>query len=648
MNIKITYNWVLDYLDTDATPDEMQKYLSLSGPSIERIEKVRNDYVFDVEITSNRIDTASVIGIAQETQAILPMFGKSARLKFNPIKEYNFKKYYLTHDREIDNKKLNIVIKDKFLCPRFTAIVFENVKIAPSPKFISERLIACGIKSINNVVDISNFLMLSLGQPVHVFDYDQIKGATMIMRESKKGEKIVTLDEKEVTLPGGDIVIEDGSDRLIDLCGIMGGLNSAINDNTKNVVLFVQTYDKVKIRKTTMTTGVRTVAATFFEKGLDPERVEPTLVYGVELLEKFAQGKVASKLYDIYPKKQKEKSLVMSYELFDKKVGVKIDRKIINNILTNLGFGVRVAPNKGLTLQEGRTLQITIPSFRTNDINIPEDIVEEVARIYGYHNIPSILQPIVYVNQPKEMEDIFTFQNKIKLLLKHLGLNEVINYSMVSKQMIEKSGLNIKDHLRLSNSISTDIEFLRISLLPSLEKNIKENKGRQEVLQLFEIGKIYLKRVSPVKDSPYKESPCEEVYRIGIATNTDYSDLKGIIEAIYKELNIEQLLIPEINEKDGIFLTEIDFQTLIDYCQLVPKYKPLHPYAIIKLDKTFEIQPNTTYAVVRQRAFQSKLLKKMEVITLYQNKLTLRFYYSSSSRNITEEEAKSELYKVRP
>ena len=313
MNIKITYNWLLDYLDTDATPYEMQKYLSLCGPSIESVDPTSpktslgvSDYIFDIEITSNRIDMASVIGIAQEAQAILPMFGKKVKLKNDILKKYRFSQLNVGNDQRVV-PSLKIKIVDSSLCPRFTAIVLENIKIAPSSDFIRERLIACGIKSINNVVDISNFLMLVLGQPVHVFDYDQIKDQTMIMRESKKGEKIITLDEKEVTLPGGDIVIEDGSGRLIDLCGIMGGLNSAISDKTKNVVLFVQTYDKVRIRRTSMSTAIRTVAAAFFEKGLDEERVEPTLVYGVELLEKYAQGKVASKLYDIYPEKQKER-----------------------------------------------------------------------------------------------------------------------------------------------------------------------------------------------------------------------------------------------------------------------------------------------------------------------------------------------------
>lgn len=636
MNIKITYNWLFDYLDTDATPSEMQKYLSLCGPSIERVDKIGDDYIFDIEITSNRIDTASVIGIAQEAQAILPMFGKKAIIKSNPLEKYKFSYLNVGNDpRVVPSLKIKIV--DPKLCLRFTAIVIEDVVIAPSPDFIKNRLIACGIKSINNVVDISNYLMLAFGQPVHVFDYDQIKGQTMIMRESKKGEKLITLDEKEVTLPGGDIIMEDGSGRLIDLCGIMGGLNSAVSDKTKNVVLFVQTYDKVRIRKTTMTTGIRTVAATFFEKGLDPERVEPTLVYGIELLEKYAQGKVASKLYDIYPNPQHEKTIKIEYKIFDKLIGVRIDKEKINNILTNLGFSVGV----GSSDPESEILQITVPSFRTNDIDIPEDIVEEVARVYGYHNIPSILQPIVYIDQPKEMEDIFVFQNKIKLLLKHLGLNEVINYSMVSKDQLVNFGLDPKKHLRLSNTLSKDIEYLRTCLTVSLLKNIKDNTGKKETMKLFEIGKVYL----PVGNKNVCSLP-NEIYRLGIATNTDYFDLKGIVEAIYKELNIDELPVPEIIEKESVFMVEVDFKKLIEHYQPIPKYHPFNPFAVIKLDKTFEITPHMTYKIVRQKAFQSKLLQKIKVITLYQNKLTLRFYYSSTKRNITEDEAKKELEKI--
>jgi len=624
MNIKITYNWLLDYLDTDATPDQIREYLSLCGPSIESVEKVGDDYVFDIEITSNRIDTASVIGVAQEAQAILPMFGKRAKLKLNPL--VNFKFDQIKPGSGLD---LKVDIKNSNLVSRFTSLIFDQVQIGDSPKFIQDRLRLASVKVINNVVDISNYLMITLGQPIHMFDYDKIANHHMIVRESKKGEKLVTLDEKEITLPGGDIVIEDGSGKLIDLCGIMGGLNSAISSETKRVLLFVQTYNKSKIRKTTMTTGQRTIAATFFEKGLDEERVVATTVNAAQLLEKYCQAKIVSKINDIYPKKTPEKKLKFKVSIFEKIIGVKIGQDVIKKVLNNLGFEVDFIV--------GDFIVVKVPVWRLNDIDIPEDIIEEVARVYGYHNIPAKLQPAVYVEQPKEMEQIFVFQNRIKTFLKHLGLNEVINYSMISKNMIEESGLKAEDHLRLSNSLSEDIEFLRISLLPSLSKNIKENTGKKEALKLFEIAKVYF---------PKKGDLPDEVYKVGIATNTSYFDLKGIIEAIYKELNIDGLALPEIFEKNGSFMVELDFMTLIENCKLVPNYKPLHPYAIIKLDRTFEVGPSNTYDALSKKAKKSKLLQKIEVVTLYQNKLTLRFYYSSPDRNITEGEAKSELAKI--
>ena len=207
---------------------------------------------------------------------------------------------------------------------------------------------------------------------------------------------------------------------------------------------------------------------------------------------------------------------------------------------------------------------------------------------------------------------------------------------MVSKKMIQDSGLKAGDHLRLSNSISEDIEYLRTTLTASLYKNLEENKGKKEVMRFFEIGKVYL---------PKKNDLPQEIYRIGIATNTDYFDLKGIVEALCKELNISSLK-PHVIEKNGVFETEIDLQALIDNYRQVPRYRPINPFAVIKLDKTFEIGPKLNYKIITASAKQSPLLQKIEVVTVYKNKLTLRFYYSSSTRNITGEEAKRELGKV--
>ncbi len=623
MNIKITHQWLSDYLETEATPAEIQEFLSLCGPSIERVEEYKGDSIYDIEVTSNRIDTASVIGVAQEAMAILPMFGRVARMKLNPLIQYK-----LSSLPKNEDSPLEVEIKDQSLCSRFTALLFDNVKIGPSPSFIKDRLLAVGIKSINNVVDISNYLMVALGQPVHTFDFDKIGKGKMIMRLSHKGEKIVTLDEKQIILPGGDIVIEDGDGKLIDLCGIMGAANSAISEKTKRVLLFVQTYNEEKIRKTTVSTGQRTLAATYFEKGLDEERVEPTITYGAELLQKYAGAKIASRLYDIFPTPYKPREIELDMNFVSKMIGVDIDLNKIKNILTRLGF--KILPSSQ------SKINVLIQRHRKYDVSIREDLIEEIARIYGYRNIASTLPPSAYVEQPKEMENLFVFQNKVKFFLKHLGLNEVINYSMISKKMIEESSLKVENHLRLSNTISEDIEYLRTTLTASLDKNFVENRGKKEVLRLFEIGKVYL---------PIKNDLPREVYRVGIAVNTDYLDLKGIIEALYRELNISAEA-PKIIEKNGVFVAEIELQTLIDNYRQVPSYRPINPYAVIKLDKTFESSPKTTYASIKKIAQESKLFQKMEVISLYKNKLTLRFYYSSKERNITEEEAKGELEKV--
>lgn len=663
MNIKITHNWLLEYLDTNATPYEIQEYLSLCGPSVEKIEKVNHDFVYDIEITSNRVDAASVFGIAQEAQAILPQFGRKAKLKINPLNQYKFNE--LTNSNSDQIYKLYPNLKISTLCSRFSAIILD-VKIEESPDFIAERLKLSGIKSINNVIDISNYLMISLGQPVHIFDYDKISKSQMKMRLSGKGEKIITLDEKEIVLPGDDIVIEDGSGKLIDLCGIMGGLNSSVATGTKRIVLFVQTYNKERIRRTSMMTGQRTVAATYFEKGLDEERVEPTLVYGVKLLQKYAQGKITSGVCDIYPSPYTGKTITVSYEDINRLIGLSINKQKIAEILSNLGFTLPLCHDRS------EAVTITIPSYRKNDVAIKEDIIEEIARIYGYFNLPSRLSPPAYVKQPKDTENLFYYQQKIKYLLKHLGLNEVMNYSMISESLINTLDLKLGKYLCISNTISQDLKYLRLSLLPSLIKNIKDNQGKRDILKMFEIAKIYY---------PVNNDLPNEVYKLGIVTNTDFYDLKGIIEKLLQDLNItnyeikkytNNLLTDNISAeiminhqsigflgklkpkfqaamliKDNVILAEIDLQMLIDNAKVIPVYKPINPFAEIKLDLNIKIDDGRTYADIKKKAFDiSKLLTKVEVINLFKDKLSLRFYFSSANCNITEEEAKQELDKI--
>ena len=215
MQILIPDSWLREFIETNATPKQIQEALSLCGPSVDRLHKKGKDYVYDIEVTTNRVDMMSVIGIARECLAILPRFGYKTKFKIRNSK------FEIKTAGKVDY--LNVKV-DKNLCFRFSAVLIENIKVGESPKIIRDRLELCGLRVLNNVIDISNYLMLEMGQPVHTFDYDKIKNHKMILRESKKDEEIITLDNKRFFLNGGDIVIEDGKNRLIDLCGIMGGL----------------------------------------------------------------------------------------------------------------------------------------------------------------------------------------------------------------------------------------------------------------------------------------------------------------------------------------------------------------------------------------------------------------------------------------
>ncbi|MGB3020016.1 MAG: phenylalanine--tRNA ligase beta subunit-related protein, partial [Microgenomates group bacterium] len=343
MNIKITYNWLLEYLDTDADPYEIQKYLSLCGPGVERIEKVSTkggltDYVFDIEITSNRVDMASVFGIAQEAQAILPQFGKKAKLRQNPLTELRFKWI-----EKFSGEALPLILKveDKKFAERLIVVALSNVTIQPSDKLIKERLEMCDERSLNNVVDISNYMRIAIGQPCHIFDYDEVKKHTMIVRESTKGEKIMTLDKETVTLPGKDIVIADGEGNLIDQPGIMGGFNSSIQKKTKNIILLIPVFNGAMVRRTAMLTGKRSNAVAYFEKNIDDDRAESATVYCLNLLKQYAGAKQASPIEDYHPTPSKKKIIEVDHQFIESRIGIKIKPAECKRILENLGFHTR-------------------------------------------------------------------------------------------------------------------------------------------------------------------------------------------------------------------------------------------------------------------------------------------------------------------
>ena len=508
MNLLVPLSWLRDYLKTDVAAKTIREQLSLCGPSVEREEKKGTDTVFDVEVTTNRPDAFSIYGIAREANAILDWQSAKTTL----VAPQGINESITPQTKQL--LKLDIKIDSK-LCPRFAAIILDNIKIAPSPALIKNRLETCSIRPINNIVDISNYVMQELGNPMHMFDYDKIHGAKMTLRESRKGESLHTLDGINRKLPEGTIVIED-ADRLIDLCGIMGGENSAVSSRTKRVIVFVQAYDPIKIRKTTQTLAFRTDAATRFEKGIDLESIPQALARAVYLCKKYAGAKVASEVIDIYPNKQTSKSIELSNYKLSNYLGINLKLSDAAKILKSLGFTVK---------ESGDQLEATPPHWRTNDVVDEEDLIEEIARIYGYHNLPSEL-PVGQI--PQEDETDLSHVIKLKTALKYLGLIEVMSYSIISAEWLKLTEFKPQDSVELANPLSSEWQFMRPSLLVSLADVIAKNQNIKTTIKIFEIAKTYLKNGN--------ELPIQDI-KIGIALqNSSFYEIKGIIENLLEIL----------------------------------------------------------------------------------------------------------------
>ena len=629
MDILIPDSWLKEFLETNVTPKEIATFLSLSGPSVEKITKEANDSIYHSEITTNRVDAVSVYGFAREASAILPRFGKKAKLLPLKLKsKYNFfnKVNYL--DVTIDTK----------LCSRFTAVLIKNVKIKDSPEYIKDRLTKIGLRPINNIVDISNYIMHELGQPIHTFDYDQIKGAKMILRESKKGEKITTLDDKNFVLPGGDIVIEDGDKRIIDLCGIMGGKNSMVTATTKNVLLFVQTYNPQKIRKTSMTLAQRSEAAVLFEKDLDEENVVPTIKRSIDLFEKITEGKSDNLILDIYPNSYKEKLVKTDLNFINKSLGENINKEEISKTLIPLGFTPKWQKD---------SLIVTIPSFRAKDINIPEDIVEEIARIYGYYNLQS---KIMEGKLPEKLTNsLFDYENKLKDILVGFGGTEIYTYSLVPENFTENNALKLK------NPLGKDTEYLRNTMLYSLKDAAINNNGFEEPFHLFEVANVYISK----KDN----LPTEKMTLAGIFFGYKFANTKGIIEALLEKIKIDysfeiedkkeflpnhrlkilsgKNLIGEFGtlEENNLIYYELDIEALIKYGNIIRAFKNPPKYPAQIEDITLTLPERTKIGkVIESIKDIDKQIVKVELVDLFEKSYTFRIWYQNIDKTLNNDD----------
>jgi len=653
MNILIPHHWLLDHLDTKATPQQIQKYLSLCGPSVERIHKVGSESVYDIEVTTNRVDMMSVRGIAREAATILPEFKIPAKLKPLVIPR-------VSPPPKSAQLPLPQVFDPDHLSRRITCIILQDVNRVKTPKWMAERLTQVGINVHEPIIDITNYVMHELGYTFHAFDYDQIikLGGQIHVTLAKKGEKFTIIDGEKFTCVGGEIVFKNQKGQIIDLPAIKGTANTSVNDQTKNVLLWTENLDPKKVRFASMTHAIRTGAAVLAEKNLDPYQAYDYLERGVDLYQQLTHAKVASPIFDLFSQKPQIQTTVLTQDKLDTYLGISVPSKRVERILTNLGCTVETtkttSPHNQLAVT---SYQITPPSFRAHDLEIPQDYIEEVARIYGYHNLPSVIMPTPIPDTPPH-ED-FSKEHHLKELLSGFGLQEVYTYSMISAALALQSGHPLDQHLTIKNPLSDDWVYLRRTLIPSHLQVISQNKNHSQIA-IFELANTYI---------PQKGKLPEEKIHLTITTSKDYRFLKGILDALSQKLFISNITIkpvtnqtpqPFLKNKTGkiylgkqslghigqvtsanpqIYALEIPLYSLLDNSSTHPKYIPVLTTSPIIEDLTFTL-PAKTYIAPIIDAIQSahQLISQVKLKTIYHQNYTFTITYQHQDKQLSVED----------
>jgi len=468
MNISI--NWLKKFVKFRKPVQKLADDLTRVGLEVEQIQEKENDIILKLDVSPNRYDCLSVLGVAREVAML-------------ENKKVILKKFNFTENKI--NKKLNVEIKDSKICSRYSYYVIDNVKIGKSPKWMVQLLESYGFRALNNVVDITNFVMIALGQPLHAFDYQKIaqnkNNPKIIVRKGKKGESVVTLDNQIYDVDENTIVIERNGE-IIDLSGIMGGLKSEIDKKTKTIILQAALFDPVMIRQTRRRLNHETDASYRYERGIDPLNNIRALKYAAKLIEKYAGAKVGE-LNDLILDKPKKKIIKTSAVQLSNYIGQELTNQQIVEMLSKLGFKINIEKN---------ILKIKVPSWRLRDINFWQDISEEIIRVYDIHNIK--LKPI---ESKKTDQKLSLWEKKeiIKDSLFEMGLIEVYNYSFIGQEDLEKTKNEkhedfSKDLFELSFPLSPELKYLRPNLSLSLIKTIAKNPQAANI-EIFEIGNVF-------------------------------------------------------------------------------------------------------------------------------------------------------------
>lgn len=631
--MKLTYNWLKDFVKISLSPEALAEKLTMAGLEVKNIEPKDGDFVFEIEITSNRPDWLSVAGVAREVAAIT-----NSKWRAYSVKRMAYSQNLSAKRYSLNAKTLKINVENKKDCPLYTATIIEDVKIAPSPEWMQKRLAAVGLRPVNNVVDITNYILYETGQPMHAFDLDRLIGHQGIrapghrleigVRRAKKGEEIVTIDGIKRILNENILVIAD-ADKPIAIAGIIGGKDTEVGNGTTNILLESAQFDPLVVRRAARTLGISSDSSYRFERKVDSEGVSIAAQRAAQLIIELAGGKVSFKSQRVKESKSQRKKITLSIGKTERILGAKIPAAKIKQILSSLGFKLAACSVQHVA--------VFVPSFR-QDINIEEDLIEEIARIYGYDKLsstqPRILSQFIDPGSLIYLKENYLpdrLKNQIKNVLTGLGFYEVINYSLMRKDALGKtqdSGM-----IEVANPLSKEQEALRANLFGGLLANLAYNVNHRNTdVKIFELGNIFS-----------LDNKLTERWALGLAVcgrlrfdwqrqdknNATIYDLKGAVECLLLKLGIENVkfsssnsplfkngacfsvdflgkrqgIIGEANneilanysiKEKGIFLAQLALDGLGGIiCRKI--FKPYSPYPVARRDISLVVKKQIAY-----------------------------------------------------
>lgn len=642
---------------------------------------INEDIVFHVAPTANRGDQMSVIGIARELSSIFNKELKYPTTKNNDIATAN---------------DFNVKIKNDFACHYYAAGILNDITIQQSPDWMQKRLLSSGVRSINNVVDITNYVMLEYGQPLHAFDKDKLNDNCLCVQQAVKGDKIVTLDENERVLVEESVTISTSKEHVA-LAGVMGGFNSEVDNNTKNIVLESAYFSPVSNRKSSRSIGLRTEACARFERGIDIEQVKPALIRAIDLMQELANAKISG-IAETGNNKLDDIEVTLRFSQVTKILGIEIPNDICIQILEKLGF-------KELG-SNGFSAKFLVPSYRVNDVTREIDLIEEIGRIHGYDKIEPTL-PAKTV--PSELSEEIQIINQIHNLFLGNGFNEAITSSLIGEPLLSWIGIdyNKEQAVKVTNPQSDDYTMLRQNLIPSIAHVVKYNLSQgQKNVWIYEIGKVFHFNSTPDEKSSGVEenryiagaiTGCINSGKWHLSEEPDFYTLKGIIESIFKLVKLDNRIEyaplsdtsylhpgraaeikllgknkvslgkfgeinPNTKEKckisQPLYIFELNLDAILaNMNHSTVKFKQLSAYPAVTRDIAFIIpQANTHLEITKAiKKSSSNLLKDIEIFDVYQGEhipegaksVAYRLTLQDTSSTLTDEKIDSEIVKVR-